>query len=193
MIWKHFFWGKDREFSDDNNNATRVPTTQKRKNTNLPSNYPPEIRDFASSVRSDLLGSDFKKVHPNLTADERDALAELIAHQKSGAIVIQPADKGSGICILDRQDYIDEVQRQLNDTLAVDDGEQTNYYKKVGQETIKQQFDEVKRALDEGVKKKYFTKDFAKQLLPPKPKPGSFYLLPKVLEAMMTLINSTNI
>ena len=36
----------------------------------------------------------------------------------SGHIVIQPADKGSGICILDRNDYIDEAEIKVNDTLV---------------------------------------------------------------------------
>ena len=32
----------------------------------------------------------------------------------------------------------------------------------------------------EGVRKKYITKEFAKLMLPEKPKSGSFYLLPKI-------------
>ena len=111
---------------------------------------------------------------------EREALAEIVVHQKSGTIVIQPADKVSGICILDRKDYVDEAQRQLNANLVFDDQEPKKYYKKVDQESIQQQYDEIKRTLEEGVKKNYFTKTFAKQMLPPKPKSGSFYLLPKV-------------
>ena len=34
--------------------------------------------------------------------------------------------------------------------------------------------------MDEGVAKNYITKEFAKLMLPSKPKPGTFYLLPKV-------------
>ena len=119
-------------------------------------------------------------MNPNLTVEEREALKELVDLQKSGDIVIQPADKGSGICILDRKDYISEAERQLNDTLDCDDGTQREYYKKVSQDKIKEQYDEIREVLDEGVKKNYITKDFAKLMLPEKPKPGTFYLLPKV-------------
>ena len=70
---------------------------------------------------------------------EREALAEIVVHQKSGTIVIQPADKVSGICILDRKDYVDEAQRQLNANLVFDDQEPKKYYKKVDQESIQQQ------------------------------------------------------
>ena len=162
----------------------------RRKNTNLPANYPSEIKDFASSVKSELLGSDFIKVKPNLTVDEREALEELVELQKSGAIVIQPADKGSGICILNREDYVNEANRQLNDTLVCEDGNQMKYYKKVSQETIKLQFSQIKEVLDEGVKKDYITKEFARLLTPPKPKPGTFYLLPKVQKSINHLIKS---
>ena len=52
--------------------------------------------------------------------------------------------------------------------------------KAVSQDKIKEQYDQIKEVLDEGVKKNYITKDFAKLMLPGKPKPGTFYLLPKV-------------
>ena len=94
----------------------KIPIKSTSKKTNLPKKYPGEIKEFVSSVKSELLGSEYRKVHPNLTLEERDALAELIAHQKSDPIVIQPADKGSGSCVLDRVDYENEAKGQLTDT-----------------------------------------------------------------------------
>ena len=32
-------------------------------------------------------------------------------------VVIQPADKGSGVCVFAREDYEEEARRQLEDTL----------------------------------------------------------------------------
>ena len=115
----------------------------------------------------------------NLTIEEREAIDELTELQKSGDIVIQPADKGSGICIMDRKDYIEEAQRQLGATLVTEHGE-VKYYEKVEKDAIDKQYKDIKKVLEEGVEKKYFNKQFAKQMLPEKPKPGSFYLLPKV-------------
>ena len=94
--------------------------------------------------------------------------------------MIQPADKGSGICIFDREDYETEANRQLQDTLENEQGQKEHYYKKVPEKTIKDQFNLIKETLEEGVKNKYITKDFARNLLPQKPKAGSFYLLGKV-------------
>ena len=147
------------------------------KNTNLPYEYPNEIKEFVTAVKSELLGTEFEKVHHNLTVTEREALEELLAQQKLGRIVIQPADKGSGICIYDREDYEAEAERQLNDTLEDALGQKHNYYRKVDEKMVKAQYKLIKDTLDEGVERKYITKDFAKQLLPEEPKAGSLCLL----------------
>ena len=48
----------------------------------------------------------------NLTPSERRALKELQSNEK---IVIKPADKGSGVVIMDRIDYLREGYTQLSD------------------------------------------------------------------------------
>ena len=114
---RNYFWfGFEKQSSYESDLNNKIPIKSTSKKTNLPKKYPGEIKEFVSSVKSELLGSEYRKVHPNLTLEERDALAELIAHQKSGSIVIQPADKGSGSCILDRVDYENEAKGQLTDT-----------------------------------------------------------------------------
>jgi hypothetical protein len=70
--------------------------------------------------------------------------------------------------------------RQLNDTLENDLGEKLNYYKKVEEKTVKDHFKLIKDTLNEGVEKKYISKDLARNLLPQEPKAGAFYLQGKV-------------
>ena len=74
-----------------------------------------------------FLGTDFVRFHSNLTEFERETLDEMVALQKVGKIVIQPADKGSGICIYDREDYEAEAKRQLEETLEDEQGQKQNY------------------------------------------------------------------
>ena len=45
--------------------------------------------------------------------------------------MIQPADKGSGICILNRVDYENEVYRQLDEKLTLPNGVEMKYYEKL--------------------------------------------------------------
>ena len=44
--------------------------------------------------------------YPNLTKKEREAMKELMT---GCSIIIKPADKGSGIVIWDKQDYLRET------------------------------------------------------------------------------------
>ena len=112
--------------------------------------------------------------------EEREALGELILGQKEGKIVIQPADKGSGWCILDRSDYISEGERQLNAKLTDENGSQTNYYKKVNENLVKKQHSEIRKFLTESKDAGHIDKNLAKNLLPDDPKAGALYLTPKI-------------
>ena len=79
---------------------------------------PPQHRDTAldayiSAVERDILNLTTKPVRDNLTTRERHALKQL--HRRTD-IIIKAADKGSGTVVMDRDWYINECLRQLNDT-----------------------------------------------------------------------------
>ena len=88
-------------------------------------------------MRSDLIRAQNNKVYPNLSPKEKQAFDELKHLQDSGEIVIQPADKNAGVCVMNRDDYIKEAERQLKDTYVDADGNTKNYYKKVDPRTVK--------------------------------------------------------
>ena len=111
----------------------------------------------------------------------------LVLFQKEGKVVIQPADKNAGICILNREDYIKEANRQLTDTLKDVDGEELNYYKKSNEKAVIDQYKEIKKLIQEGVDAEYFSKDFGSKLLPKEPKSSNLYLLPKVHKQFETI------
>ena len=81
-------------------------------------------------------------------------------YPKEGPIVIQPADKNGGICVLDRKDYIEEATRQLNDTLATENNVDDRYYEKSNEKKVMDQYKEIKKIIDEGIEEGYFSKDF---------------------------------
>ena len=73
-----------------------------------------DIETFVSSVKSDIASHRPPKPrHDNLTKEERNALYSL---QRRSDIVIKPADKGSAVVVMERQHYVSEVERQLNDS-----------------------------------------------------------------------------
>ena len=74
------------------------------------------------------------KFTPNLSPEELEALKQL---RNDNTIVIKKADKGSTVVIMNRDDYIAEVERQLNDT---------KFYEKLDenpQEQFRKDIDEV--------------------------------------------------
>ena len=66
------------------------------------------------SIEQDLHRQKYKEPRKkNLTKEEYKAIKPL---KNNRDIIIKPADKGSAVVILDRESYINEGQRQLNDT-----------------------------------------------------------------------------
>ena len=176
MAWKYVF-------PPGSNNSdpeyVKTPFDNKRK-VNMPDYFPPEISTFTESVRSELIGAHNNKIYPNLSKGEKEALEELKHLQEIGSIVLQPADKNAGICVMNRTDYIKEAERQLTDTYVDADGVTKNYYQKVDPKEVDRQYKEVKAVLDEGLHQEYISKKDYNVLLPPKPKPSKLYLLPKI-------------
>ena len=77
-----------------------------------PPHRDPALDTFLDAVEHDLFNVTPAPVRDNLTTRERDALKR---HRRRTDIVIKSADKGSGVVVMDRNWYIDECSRQLND------------------------------------------------------------------------------
>ena len=176
MAWRYTFHVKD----ETNVPPIKTPFDEKRTKDNMPKHYPEGISSFCDAVRSDLMGAQHRKVAKNLDEGEIKAMEELQILQDEGKIVMQPADKNAGICVMNRSDYINEAERQLNDTYQDADDNTCHYYEKVSPQEINQQFNEVKNVIDEGLQLGYISEDLHKKLIPPKPQASKLYLLPKI-------------
>lgn len=111
----------------------------------------------------------FYKEKPNLPQSERKALKELI---RCKHIVIKPADKGSSVVILDRDQYIMEVNRQLSNT---------TYYRKLAGPIYLQTIDRVNTIINTLKEKKFITAAQRQYLKgDTQPRERRFYILPKI-------------
>uniref|UniRef100_A0AAY4A4H6 Uncharacterized protein n=1 Tax=Denticeps clupeoides TaxID=299321 RepID=A0AAY4A4H6_9TELE len=111
----------------------------------------------------------FKKCQPNLSPDEVQALQEL---KNNTQIVIKPADKGSAIVILDRQQYLWEGYRQLYNT---------KYYKKLDKPIYLETMPMVKTILQSLYDNNFINAKQMTYLLGNKePRGRIFHLLPKI-------------
>ena len=127
------------------------------------------LETFIKAVKQEILKS---KVKPpkgdNLPPCLRDAIKSLKSNQK---IVIKKADKGSAVVVMDITDYIHECTEQLKSTKT---------YKPLAADPCAQISSEVKAELDDLLETKILHKRAWEYLQVPDPKPGRFYVLPKI-------------
>ena len=130
------------------------------------------MESFIENVKSDILRT--TKVNTdtfdNLTPVERTALQNLRYNED---IIIKPADKGSAV-VMDKSAYIQEAERQLSDD---------RFYNKSDKDPTKQFSDEITNELNNMYDYGYIDEKTLKYLIPDSPKPGRFYLLPKIHKA----------
>lgn len=105
----------------------------------------------------------------NLKTEEVSALFEL---KKKKHIVIKPADKGSAVVILDREQYVYEIKRQLSDNI---------YYKKLDKPIFMETIPLIQEILLKLKKKKFINaKQFGYLKGDLQPRERRFYILPKI-------------
>lgn len=121
-----------------------------------------DLKQFNTHFRS-------QQEKPNLSQAEQQALRELATNKH---IVIKPADKGSAVVILDREQYIFEANRQLEDQ---------TYYKRLQKPIYLQTVPKVYEIVEDLHKNKFINwkqKQYLKGELEPRPR--RFYMLPKI-------------
>ncbi|KAK3727397.1 hypothetical protein QZH41_007540 [Actinostola sp. cb2023] len=136
---------------------------------------PPTDRELSLNTFLDAVKLDISNIKPirtldNLSKSERQALQEL---KQRPDIVIKPADKGSGTVVMNLQWYIDECNRQLNDTKfyrPLHDEDKTTHIQQRVTEYINRMF-----------RSHYIDDKTCKYLIQSDTKPGRrFYILPKI-------------
>ena len=109
-----------------------------------------------------------KKTFPNLRNEEKKALKEL---RNNKDVTIKPTDKGGALVVLNTTDYVSECTRQLSDT---------SYYERLDSDPTYKFNKIISDTLTKGKQDREIDSDVASALLVPHPKPGRFYVLPKI-------------
>lgn len=110
-----------------------------------------------------------ERIKPNLTTEETRALTEL---KENKQIIIKPADKGSAVVILDREQYLEEGYRQLNDK---------TYYLKLKKPIYHETIPMVEKIINNLHQKKFINIKQRNYLLgSAEPRRRLFYMLPKI-------------
>ena len=84
----------------------------KKKSTFNPKGKDAAFELYLSRLEEKIMAIDTKLSYSNLTKEERLALNSL---RDDTSIIIKEADKGSGVVVWDREDYLKEAEKQLGD------------------------------------------------------------------------------
>ena len=104
------------------------------------------IKETRMDVERQLENLQTKRCKDNLPPEERSALKLL---RQRTDIIIKPADKGSAVVVLSKEDYIKEANRQLNESV---------YYRKLPADPTSQYTTEVKQCVDSMYQRKLIDK-----------------------------------
>ena len=154
-------------------NFSEVPAFRPTSSWNPPKGHP-NLEVFLSEVEKELFTVvDSKLGYSNLSKEEWKSMRTLADDR---TIVIKKADKGSCVVVWDRNDYIKEAEKQLNDTNVYTD---VCFNEKLLQElvgTSNKLFQNLKAKGKISDKQlKYFTYQYKKVT-----NLGKLYLLPKI-------------
>ena len=133
-----------------------------------PPHRDPALDTFLEAVEHDLLNIKPGPVRDNLNARERHA-CKLLSRRND--IVIKSADKGSGTVVMNRVWYVNECLRQLNDT---------KFYKTLDNDITNDIQKRIQVYVQRMHRDKIIDDDTRRFLIQTDPKPGRFYILPKI-------------
>ena len=160
----------------------------KKKKTNLPRNHsqPKALDVFHHSVEnfiSDKSHWNTKMLNPkrsNISQGELNALKELINLQKNRVIIIKPADKGAGICILDFWDYSDSCRNHLSSLQPQQHGPPLPYYSPTSHTQLNRAKKEILTTLTDAKTQGWITHEEFSAMDPTEANTGRFYQIFKV-------------
>lgn len=128
------------------------------------------IEAYVDAVEKAILAYDLDKTYRrNITRDEQRALENLRGYED---IIIKQADKGSAVVVMDRDAYIEEAMRQLDDS---------EVYTLLDRDPTRDMMKEINTKINECYSKGNIDEKTRDYLLASEDvKPGRFYLLPKI-------------
>ena len=140
----------------------------KKKSKFNPKRKDAAIEIYLSRLEEEIFALDKKLSYSNLTKQERHALYSL---RDDTSIIIKAADKGSGIVVWDREDYLAEARTQLKDK---------DVYQELKGNIVGPLEKIIKSVLRKVRDRKDISDETLDYFLVNNPKLGRFYLLPKI-------------
>ena len=120
----------------------------------------PWLDMYIEEVTMSVLDGVSRTSDSNMSKREEKALTDLL---NDSSIVIRPADKGSGVVVLNTKDYLERLQKVVDDSST---------YRSTNTDQTQIIYRKVKSLADKLFRKGYIGKHLHKYLIPAHPKPG---------------------
>ena len=151
---------KDKDNESDHKHSTEISKEKQARERNKIF-MPPTGRDANLDLYIDLIQEDIMKGlkcnnGSNITEKERLALKSLMNNDN---IVIRPADKGSGVVVMDKDDYITKVETDLNNNKS---------YDKLKQDRSTSMMNKVKKLIKDMHSKGWIDENLKQYMMPTK-------------------------
>ena len=158
----------NQDAQNQTRSAVHVPTPKKNSFFTPEEGRNPKLDLYINTLRCRIKTECLQRHHKlnyNLTAAQRRAIESL---RLNTSIIIKPADKGGATVIQNREDYVREAHRQLNNNghYRLLDSDPTTVFRKELLTVIRNFPPALKR--------------YVNSLIPVTAPPGYFYLLPKI-------------
>lgn len=163
-----------REYFIDKENDISSQDVGTVKHKNSKSNWTPEegrdkwLDEYIKQVKEDVIRGLNRKFSSNITSSEDKAMRELL-HDHS--IIIRPADKGSGIVVMDTNKYVDQLESEMINSASYDE---------VKEDRSKQITNKIKKLVNSMHKKGPITSELRHYLLPTEISSGKLQANPKI-------------
>ena len=169
-----------REYFAEKEQSEEDETEQEKKNVNnmvkekKRSNFTPKpgrdkwLDSYIEAVKKDVVEGVESKIEMNLSGKEEKALKTLLMDD---SIVIRPADKGSGIVVIDTEKYIESLEAEM---------EKSKSYKQASIEQYHTAEKLVRKTVNKMHMDGHIGKEMKKYLIPKLNKPGKLKGNPKL-------------
>ena len=169
MRLREYFYDREKAEDEEGEEDPQERFTVKKKSTFTPAKGRNLWLDmYIELVKTDIVNNLKKAKKLNLTAEEHDAFLSLVHNDN---IIIRPADKGSGIAVMDKSEYMERIRKEMEGSKSYmeTEGDQTE----VAWKKVKKLVNRMHR---DGV----ITKDMKQYLTFVNPKAGSLKGNPKL-------------
>ena len=158
------------EQDDVGGSFSDLPAFRKKSSWTPDGNRERAIEAYVEALERELLTHDFDMTYQrNLSREEQQALQNL---RKYDDVIIKQADKGSAVVIMDKEAYLQEAMRQLNDS---------EIYQPLVKDSTRDMIKKVNERIQETHRKGNIDDKTRDYLLDSgDERAGKFYLLPKI-------------